>query len=198
MDLERLALVLLAAGASRRFGGDKLSAPLRGRPLAHHAGETLARLRFRARIAVVAHDDFGLGGLGYEIARPTLPSPPISASIAVGVAAARRHEPDAIMIALGDMPFVSTDHFLRLAKAFGGDRIASTHAVAPTPPVIFGARWFDRLGALSGDAGAQSLLEGAPMILADARTLLDIDTPGDLRAADASFCPIAGDPADGR
>ena len=39
----KLALILMAAGAGRRFNGDKLAAPFRGRPLWQQALET-ARL----------------------------------------------------------------------------------------------------------------------------------------------------------
>ena len=50
---ETTALVLLAAGQSRRFGGDKLGAPLLGKPLALHAADALAAIPFATRIAVV-------------------------------------------------------------------------------------------------------------------------------------------------
>jgi len=36
--------IVLAGGASRRFGGDKVSAPFEGRPLVHHALERLAQV----------------------------------------------------------------------------------------------------------------------------------------------------------
>ena len=37
----RVVAILLAAGSSRRFGGEKLLMPLRGRPLFEHALEAL-------------------------------------------------------------------------------------------------------------------------------------------------------------
>ena len=52
-----IALLLLAAGRSRRFGRDKLAMPIARRPLCQHtalafAGQSLAR-----RIAVVGESD---------------------------------------------------------------------------------------------------------------------------------------------
>lgn len=185
MQIERLVLVLLAAGAGKRFGGGKLRAPLGGRPLVAHAAETLATLPFLARTAVVGDDDFGLATLGYRLARAPK-EPPLSASISAGVAASRAHAPDAIMIALSDMPFVPAAHIVKLVVAFDGDRIASTSGAAPTPPAIFGARWFGKLGALEGDAGARALLKDAPTVFAHARELMDIDTHEQLREADAA------------
>ena len=48
----KLALILMAAGAGRRFNGDKLAAPFRGRPLWQQALET-ARLAAEGKNALL-------------------------------------------------------------------------------------------------------------------------------------------------
>src|SRR3546814_17898790 len=53
IEPEAVALILLAAGRSPRFGvADKLAAPLHGRPLVQHAATTLSPLTFGRHIAV--------------------------------------------------------------------------------------------------------------------------------------------------
>ena len=60
--------LLLAAGASRRFGPkDKLLSPLRGRPLIAHAAEAMRRAALDRRIAVIANPDLAPHLAGFEI-----------------------------------------------------------------------------------------------------------------------------------
>ncbi len=175
-----IALVLLAAGHGRRFGGGKLRAPLAGRPLAHHAAATLAALPFACRIAVVGTDDLDLPRFGFSCLAPEGDDYPMSASLACGVTAAAGRDASAVMIALADMPLVSAGHVIRLVENFRGSRIASRDGAHLAPPAIFGRQWFGRLRALDGDKGARALLRRAPGVTADPLSLADIDTAEDL------------------
>lgn len=179
---QRVALLLLAAGHARRFGGQKLLAPLAGRPLAHHAAATLAALPFGRKIAVVGSVDLGLSQFGFTCVAVGGEDYPMSVSLARGIEAVAGS--DAVMIALADMPFVPPAHVVRLTERFRGSRIASSNGEILTPPAIFGAQWFDRLGSLSGDKGARSLLHGAPHVLSDAVDLIDIDSAEDMMRAE--------------
>lgn len=173
-----LAVVLLAAGRGRRFGGDKLRAKLQGRPLVDHAAATLALLGFRRKIAVVGADEFDLNLHGFELVRPG--GPDQSDSLRAGVRRAMESNPSGILIALGDVPFVSAKHIGKLIAGFDGERIASTDGAAAMPPAIFGPAWWDRLTALTGDRGAGALLAGAPLVSAAPHEFRDIDSPADL------------------
>lgn len=179
---QRIALLLLAAGHARRFGGQKLLAPLAGRPLAHHAAVTLAALPFGRKVAVTGSVDLGLSQFGFTCVAVRGEDYPMSVSLAHGIEAVAGSE--AVMIALADMPFVPPAHIVRLAERFRGSRIASSNGKNLMPPAIFGAQWFGRLGSLSGDNGARSLLHGAPHILADAVDLTDIDSARDMMRAE--------------
>jgi molybdenum cofactor cytidylyltransferase len=180
-DFGRIALVLLAAGQSRRFGGAKLRALLRGKPLAHHVAESLGALPFAGRYAVTGADDLGLADFGFNIVRGDTSAK--SGSLSAGVSAARSLRPYGIMVALADMPFVPTPHFERLVREFDGDRIASTDATIPMPPAIFGEAHFDALVRSGGDDGARTLITSAPLVRAESDYLRDIDTPEQLTAA---------------
>ena len=71
-QLDDIAVLVLAAGLSHRYGeGEKLLAPLAGKPLALHIAETLAAMPFHRKLAVCkeAGDELGRGlaGLGFQV-----------------------------------------------------------------------------------------------------------------------------------
>ena len=175
-----IALLLLAAGRSRRFGRDKRAMSIAGRPLCQHtalafAGQSLAR-----RIAVVGESDHGLADMGFECLRVPPGEAALSASIATGMCSVAE-DPDlaGVLIALGDMPLVASTHVRKLIEAFDGSAVASAIAGRPQPPALFGRRHFPALQSLEGDAGARDLLRSARQVEAEPATLFDIDTPED-------------------
>jgi molybdenum cofactor cytidylyltransferase len=181
---ERCALVLLAAGRATRFGGDKLAAPLSGRPLLLHAVAALAALPFGWRVAVVAAGAPDLAGAGYRHVLNPDPAAGMAGSLRLGVAAAQAAGAAGILVALGDMPRVTPAHVRALFAASGaGDScVASSDGVRAQPPALFGAGWFAQLAALDGDRGARDLLAAARLVRAGPGELADVDTPADLHA----------------
>lgn len=173
--------LLLAAGASRRFGPEnKLLVPLDGRPLVAHAAEALRAADLDRRIAVVSADGLVAHLGGFEILR--IPRGEQSDSLRAGLAAAGR--PHRLLIALGDMPRV-TSALLDKVLAICTDHLPSASRDAdgpPMPPACFPAGWLARLAVLAGDQGAGKLLRDLPPSqLIDATGLLpDIDTPESL------------------
>jgi molybdenum cofactor cytidylyltransferase len=180
-----LALVLLAAGRSERFGSPKLVAPLAGQPLASHAAQMLAALPFAHRFAVIGPAAPDLAVLGYACLPLDPPGAAQARSVAIGVGAARAAGASAVLIALADMPLIPPAHIHALAAAFDGDRIATTAGGVIMPPVIFGAAHFTTLTVLAGDRGGAALLSGAPLLALDPACALDIDRPQDLARAEA-------------
>jgi molybdenum cofactor cytidylyltransferase len=181
IDASRTGLILLAAGRGERWGeGQKLSADLMGKPLAHHAAATLGSMEFARHLAICAPATPDLRPFGFEMLATDRPEAGQSYSLALGIAALGEADIDAVMIALADMPFVKAGHILALLDEFQGPPIASTVTGQPTPPVCFGRHDFAQLMTLKGDQGARSLLRDARLIPADARCLADIDTPEEL------------------
>lgn len=189
MSPDRIAVLLLAAGRSARFGSkDKMMALWHGRPLFAHMADRIATLPFAHRIAVtrgaseapVLHDR--LAQLGFAVTINSAPERGLSTSLALGVAAARMVDCDAILICLADMPEVPEAHLIDLCTAAADMHaiIASTNGVRPSPPALFGRVHFDSLGAITGDRGAHHLLSGATWIKAPAGALRDVDWPEDL------------------
>jgi molybdenum cofactor cytidylyltransferase len=186
-----VAAILLAAGLSQRFGSPKLSAPFRGKPLALHAAETLARIGFGQMICVwseatgPAAED--IERLGYRMVEQKSPKLGLGASVALAVGSALPPKPQAILIALADMPLVSRGHIVKLLHTLGDGHIviASSNGSAVMPPALFDRDYFVELLNLTGDQGARHLLIGAQRIEAAPGELLDVDTPSDATGAGA-------------
>ncbi|WP_336966723.1 nucleotidyltransferase family protein [Sphingobium aquiterrae] len=190
---DRVAAILLAAGTSRRFGvADKLLAPLDGQPLVAHAAATVAAMGFAHRIAVCASQDVAVSALlssaGFDIARigadgPDGHWPDMAASLARGVAVAEGLDVDAVLLCLGDMPFITGEHLAALLAAHGAMPAAvtaSSDGYAAMPPALFGRGSFAALQAMRGDRGGRALLAQAVLVPALPGLLRDIDRPADL------------------
>jgi molybdenum cofactor cytidylyltransferase len=189
-DLGRCTAILLAAGASARFGApDKLIQPLAGRPLLLHAAERLQALPFQRRLAVVARAD-GAGGrllrtIGFELVENDAAHTGLASSIRAGIRAARESESESALIALADMPFVPADHFAALVERLtAADAAVASHAAGrKTVPAAFRRGLFAQLLGLTGDAGARDLLRAATPLPIAPTHLADVDTPDDLARA---------------
>ena len=112
----------------------------------------------------------------------------MGSSIAAGMNAARGWPVDGVVIMLCDQPLVTSQLLQELASKSGGHFIVHTSFKGQAgPPVWFSREYFDRLGALSGNAGAKPLIlnepNRMPIDFPDAEW--DVDTLEDLAALDA-------------
>ncbi len=178
------AAVLLAAGASRRFGPeDKLLALWHGRPLVTHAAEALRASGLSPLIAVTASPDIAGLLAGFAVVAPDRPDPEQSDSLRAGIAEARRRGAQAALVALGDMPGVTPDLLRAVAARATAAPAAATDGTRAMPPACFPAALFGALLAATGDRGARPLLAALPdaqRVPAPPEALRDIDTQADL------------------
>lgn len=189
VPLNRVAVMLLASGLSRRYGRrDKLMARLGYKHLIDHSADVIASMPALARVAVCPPDHHNmrerLAGR-FVIALNKKPKQGLGHSIAVGVQVALQFKPDAIVVCMGDMPFIEPWLIESLAAKLSDADIV--HAGAPGrvhPPTAFGSACFDQLSTLDGDDGAKRIIgQGGFRILglnAPAPLLLDIDTREEL------------------
>jgi molybdenum cofactor cytidylyltransferase len=184
--------ILLAAGSSRRFGGDKLLHPLAdGTPLLAASARLLAGALDEV-IAVVRPEQEAAAALlravGVEVLPCARAEQGMGASIACGVAACA--DAQGWLIALGDMPFVRPATVGAVAAALG----AGAPIAAPSfrgrrgHPVGFARRFGAELMHLAGDTGARQLLarhasELRLLSCDDAGVVRDVDVPADLAAS---------------
>jgi molybdenum cofactor cytidylyltransferase len=181
--LNRVALVL-AAGAARRFGSDKLSASFCNEPLFTHAIRA-ARAAPVSRVILVAHPALKVGSWSGEppVDIVRVVSSALSDSLRAGVEAAGSI--GGLFVFLGDMPLVPHHAAGLLAEQIGTAYAAMPrHGAKPGHPVLLSARACDDLAALTGDAGAGKLLRSRDDVVfvavPDPLILADIDRPEDL------------------
>ena len=190
-----IAALLLAAGRGVRFDGDagKLVAMVDGAPVVRHAAVALLDAPID-RVFVVTGAAAGcvreaLRGLELELVDNPRFGEGIATSVAAGVAALPR-EVDAVLIALGDQPFVPRDVLTALIATW---RHATAPIIAPRyagirgNPVLFDRRVFPELLALSGDAGARTIVDAdaSRVAFVDVASAMpvDVDTLADLERA---------------
>ncbi|MBT8472097.1 MAG: nucleotidyltransferase family protein [Marinicaulis sp.] len=190
----RLALIVLAAGSSKRFGAsDKLTANLSGEPLLAVTLKKYAASSFATRYVVVDPDNAAVKKIAsqqnFTIVENRHTSDGLGSSIAAGIRAIESKNFDGVAIALGDMPFVSAKTIQALVEKFQstphGSIITPTHGDQRGHPVIFPSQHFDELCNLSGDAGAREIIERnieylTTVPVEDRGINRDVDRPGDL------------------
>lgn len=191
----RTAIIILMAGDSVRMGFPKALAQVRGEPMLAHAlaaahgcapekivvvlGAEHAAVRAAVDTGsaeVVVNGDHRLG---------------MASSLATGVRSLEAHF-NRVAILLGDQPNVNAvlvQRLLDLQSGGGHDAAAvSCGGVVMAPAVISGSL-IDIASRAQGDVGLRHVLRAHPELVAvldvDPVTVLDVDTPLDLAAAQA-------------
>jgi CTP:molybdopterin cytidylyltransferase MocA len=196
-----IAGVLLASGASRRFGADKLVAPLGGRPVVRWSAEALA-VGGDALHVVVRQDTEvvreALAGLDVRF----VPNPDAASGMASAIRegiAALDEAVEAAVIALADQPLVRSSVIEALVarwRAGGARAVAPRYTDGQGHPVLFGATLFPALGALEGDRGARAVLGslGDELAVVDVSGMrpADVDTPEALGALERELARRSG------
>ena len=208
-DSAGVVAVVLAGGASSRFGSDKLAVLVDGRPLLHHALEAVAEIADRIVIVIAP--------------RATLPSVPEAlagrvvfardaaahdgplAGLAAGLAAppaldtpVRDEAPRIALVVGGDMPSLVPDVLRLLAKALAAEPAldAMTLAASRPAPLPMAVRWqaariaVDAVLAPGSRRSLMALIAAVPSATVPAEawravdpagaSLRDVDTPTDL------------------
>ncbi len=181
--------LLLAAGASTRYGGDKLLAPLPdGRAVILAAAENLLAAGLRPLVVIRTGASPLADALGTRCDLDLLECPEAHEGMARSLACGVRATLDAPswLVALGDMPFLPPPVIRQVANrlAAGAELVAPAFRGRQGHPVGFGHRWSAALQALRGDRGAREILrthrDRLELIDAgDEGILRDVDRPGD-------------------
>lgn len=192
-----IAAVVLAAGASRRFGeANKLLATIDGCPLVARAVNTLIEAGVADIVVVTGYDreavEAAVRGRPLHLAHNVDWESGMGTSIAAGIRAADAWASGAFIVP-GDMPTMTVQLIAALTAAFDGagrDRIVfpTTKAGEQRNPVLWPRRYFPALCKLPPDAGAKTLLASVqddcvPVAFDSDAALRDIDTPDDLERA---------------
>lgn len=183
-------VIVLAAGGSRRFGGPKLLARIRGETLLQRAMRVALGARPAGCIVVL--------GARADMLKRRLHAWPVrvvvnrhwrsglASSIRAGVAALPREAPAALLLLADQVGVGPAELELLMAAWRRAPRaiVASRWGAVTGPPSLFPRRAFADLKRLRGDAGARRLLAESRrriVVLDMPGAASDIDRPADLR-----------------
>lgn len=190
-----IAAILLAAGAGSRFGGGKLLAEFRGKPLISATLDGLLGAPVDEVIPVVGSGARELRSICEAHGARVVENPDWqrgqSTSVRAGLKACGPGTRAAVIL-LADQPLVGAGAVERLAEAFErGARIAvATYGGKRRNPVLFSREvWPLLLSELSGDEGARGIMRAHSKLVTevpcdDVANPADVDTVEDLRRLD--------------
>ncbi len=194
---EHTAVLLLAAGASRRLGQPKQLLPLGGQPMLQRVAQQLLSPAWRLYVVIGAAAD--------EVAPLLAPLPlqplfhrhwaeGMGSSIAFGVDAILRAQPatTTLLIAVADQPLLQAQQLqalLDLQQQSGQAAVASRYSPDSWgTPCLFTHGCFERLRQLQAEQGARSIMHYfsplPPACVDFPEGITDIDSPADWLA----FC----------
>ena len=178
--------VLLAAGAGSRFTGPdhKLLAPLNGAPVVSYALSSMISAGFEACIAVTGSVALSpLLGDVIEVHNADWATGQRS-SVLAAISYAHTHGFEAIVVGLGDQPFITTDAWQSVANADSPIAVATYDGVRGNPVLLTSEVW-DLFVTAEGDpdVGARTLIHLHPELVREVAckgNSADIDTTEDL------------------
>ena len=184
-----LHVVVLAAGASTRFGSPKQLVRLNGRPLLHLAVSRAVEVGGQAVTVVLGANAADLAPLLRHTPAAVIVNRDWAEGMGSSVRAGVSRVPptaDAVLLMLADQPAVTAEDLRRLVGTWRRQpqSIVAAHYDGITGvPAIFPREDFGALTALRGDAGARALLKrgGERVVRVPLQAAaIDIDTPEDL------------------
>ena len=189
MSKRAIFAIVLAAGASTRFGRTKQLEQFEGMPLAASAIRKAESVCGERTVLVTGKDwkevasaceplaGFFVINTDYEQG--------LASSIACGVRAVAESA-NAILLMLADLPLVTTQHLDKLVKTWAESPqsiVASAFEDTLGPPIVFPRSDFAVLLELSGDRGARPVIDAnrdRVQSIACEEAAFDIDRPEDL------------------
>jgi 4-nitrophenyl phosphatase len=188
--LKNIAIIILAAGASRRFGKPKQLLDWGGVPLVAHAADVALEAGLGPVIVVLGCDAeavrTALGARAVQMAMNWRWAEGLSTSVQAGLAALSP-EMNAAILMQCDQPLLTADLLRALAARFEEGEVSivhPSHADRRGTPTLFSREMFAELAALDGDVGGRVVIARhseaiATVEVADPDVFIDIDTPAD-------------------
>lgn len=161
--MSKLAVVVLAAGQSSRFGSAKQIALIEDRPLITHSIQAIQDIDCAGRYVVLGANYDAV----YEVVR-TLPiavlkndywSEGMASSIRLAVEELKSF--DALLFLAADQVVVKAEQLNQLVNCWqrhADHIIAASYAATLGIPAIFPSSYFDALASLRGDIGAKKII----------------------------------------
>ncbi|HEX4427389.1 MAG TPA: nucleotidyltransferase family protein [Terriglobales bacterium] len=181
--------ILLAAGYSTRFHGDKQLALFQGTPLIVRAAKALQTSGADPIVGIIrpqmrVHEQL-LSQVGMPFATNQNSAEGLASSVRAGLEFHKGFGLGAVLVSSCDQPLVTGKHLRELIELWRncrGAAVASAYSNTIGIPAVFGSELFSQMSELRGDRGAGQLLRHLPNIatLVLPEAAFDIDTPEEL------------------
>ena len=181
----KIALIMLAAGNSRRFGSNKLLYEIDGKPMYRHILEKLMVVAEDSKniTVVTQYEEIeqAARSLGVNVYINPHPDEGISSSLKIGLKA--NLDADACLFTVSDQPWLTTTtiHQLITLLKTSGKGIACVSCEGKLGnPCIFTKKYYDTLLSITGDKGGKSVItahrdDTAVLKVNDEKELTDMD-----------------------
>ena len=182
--------VVLAAGKSRRFGGQKLLMPMGESTIVENTIDNICKSRVDHLIVVTGYEAKRFNMLKkknkVQLVYNKEHASGMSSSIVCGVRSISKKS-GAVIILLADQPFINTDIIDILLESYTCSEKGILYPVINKQrghPVIFSMKYKNDLMGLKGDRGARDIINNNPDDIEEINVntdniLKDIDTPFD-------------------
>jgi len=189
--MSKIAIIILAAGKSKRMGFAKQIIRINNEPLLKITLDKIESISEETYCVLGANKDLILeeihfnntvviDNINYEKGLSS------SISICIEFFEKKNLNYDGVLFVLGDQPAIETEYFLSIIKAFNEHKtkiIATNYDGKAGVPALFPKSFFKELKIIKGDKGAREILKNKPksIIFESFKTnLVDIDTRKDL------------------
>lgn len=183
----RLGCIIMASGSGKRFGGNKLMADFKGKPMIHWVLDATENI-FTRRIVVTRHKRVEelCRRRGIDVIFHDLPYR--SDTVRLGLRALAR-DVEGCMFCPGDQPLLRPETIISLALSAAGERNTiwrTAYGDRVGSPVLFPKWTFSELLTLPEGQGGSYILNKYPeqirtISVRDPYELMDIDSPEDLK-----------------
>ena len=189
--MPKIGIIILAAGASKRFGEPKQLAEFQGKTLIENAIENALATDLQ-NICVVL-------GANAEMIKSQIEKFPVeilenknwldgmSSSLAVGIKFFEKDNFDAVLVMLCDQPLIKSSDLNLLIEKYKSTKkpiVVSKYRQTKGVPAIFSKQIFPQLLQIDGDKGARKVIEENEDLLEIVEipeAVFDIDTQTDLQ-----------------
>lgn len=196
---DRILVAILAAGKSRRFGSDKRLFPVNGTPMLQQTLSLPLSLGMETLLVLKPQDELILeqllgpwqGNHRLKLNYCVRFEQGMGCTLASAADYALRRRYRALVVMLGDMPFLSPATLQQMVNSWQPEQILVPRFEGRWGhPVVFGQRWLAELARLRGDRGGRALLSR----YADQVSFVDVADEGVLRDLDQppGQAPLAG------
>ncbi|MGL5904142.1 MAG: nucleotidyltransferase family protein, partial [Cetobacterium sp.] len=183
-EFKNVTPIVLAAGFSKRFLGDKLKFKINNISILERTLKNISEINFKEKIVVGKNSFHNYLSNNYDFQFVQNNNSEIGQSYSI-VLGTSKATSDGYLFIPGDMPFLKKDSLIKIIYKFQyyNKIIVPFVNEQKTAPVLFPSNYSDKLLELKGDNGGKEILKTETFIkcnFKNSNEFFDIDTKNDL------------------